>query len=83
MLSQVPQSGGAEMAKAQLANMPCPFSEKPFAECATRFITGASIPRISRYCMGDYSSCQIYIDQHEKQLVPGFADFSVPPPSRR
>jgi hypothetical protein len=47
---------------------PCCFATQPFAECAISAITGASIPRISRYCMGDYSLCPVYKAQLNKQV---------------
>lgn len=48
----------------------CPFVRQPFAECAVRVITGANIPRISRFCMGDYTWCPVYKTQ-TLHLRPG------------
>lgn len=44
----------------------CPFTKQPFAECAVRTITGATIPRIIRYCMTDYALCPVYRTRHER-----------------
>lgn len=63
------------MANAQIAFTPCPFSEQPFTECAAKEITGASIPKITRYCMGDYSLCPVYKKKYERQLRGKFLNF--------
>lgn len=56
------------MANARTAFTPCPFTKQPFAECAANTITGASIPRITRYCMGDYALCPVYKKKHERNI---------------
>jgi len=56
------------MANAHVAITPCCFTTQPFAECALSTITGASIPRISRYCMGDYVLCPVYKAQHKRHV---------------
>ena len=56
------------MANTQTTFSPCPFTNEPFAECAAKAITGASIPRIARYCMGDYALCPIYSNKHERPV---------------
>lgn len=56
------------MANARTTFTPCPFTKQPFAECAANTITGASIPRITRYCMGDYALCPVYKKKHEKHV---------------
>lgn len=49
-------------------NTHCPLTKQPLAECAVRAITGASIPKINRYCMGDYALCPVYKTQHNRDV---------------
>ena len=57
------------MANAHVAiTTPCCFATQPFVECAINAITGASIPRISRYCMGDFALCPVYKAQHKRHV---------------
>lgn len=56
------------MAHNQSATAACPFAKQPFAECAIRDITGANIPRISRFCLGDYTLCPVYKSRHEIRI---------------
>jgi hypothetical protein len=46
----------------------CPFTKQPFADCAVRVISGASIPKIIRYCMTDYALCPVYRKENESHL---------------
>ena len=46
----------------------CPFTKQPFADCAVRVISGASIPKIIRYCMTDYALCPVYMKENERHV---------------
>jgi len=55
------------MVHTQATIPPCPYTNQPFADCAIKTITGASIPKINRYCMGDYVLCPVYKAEHNKR----------------
>lgn len=65
------------MANAQTTFIPCPFTNQPFADCAAKAITGASIPKITRFCMGDYALCPVYKKMHERPAFEEVLDSTV------
>ncbi len=58
------------MTNAHTVFSPCPLTKQHIAECDIVFVTGASIPRISRYCIGNYASCPVYRAQRRSDNVP-------------
>jgi len=38
----------------------CRFLRHPFPDCYCLNISGAKIPRMIEYCVGDFGSCQVY-----------------------
>jgi hypothetical protein len=67
LLLQKEAGGGVDMLAAQIGATCCPYTRLPFAECAVRTISGATIPKISRYCMDDFGLCPVYRAQHQSQ----------------
>ena len=68
------------MASARVAFTPCPLTEQQIAACNIVAVTGASIPRINRYCIGNYASCPVYKAQRRPADVPEEPDAAAEGP---
>lgn len=56
------------MAQQRNLKQQCPFASQPFSECESHSVTGRNIPVITRKCMGDFSSCAIYLKRRAQFL---------------
>lgn len=56
------------MANAHAVFTPCPLTKLHVAACDIVVVTGATIPRISRYCIGNYASCPVYKAQYKRHV---------------
>jgi hypothetical protein len=44
----------------------CPFMSREYVQCHTTHMTSQAIPKVLKYCAGDYENCEVY-----KQLTAG------------
>ncbi|AJE02606.1 hypothetical protein GPICK_03770 [Geobacter pickeringii] len=48
----------------------CIYLQHPFDDCYCMNITGATIPRLLDYCVGDFGSCPIFRKRHRHEKEP-------------
>ena len=61
----------AEAADPQKYPM-CGFLDKPFPECYCLHMSSRNIPKILKFCAGEFQSCLIY--RHHIHMVPSWPD---------